>query len=221
MIKEFKAFLGKELTLEWRNKNALNTVILYLVSTVFISYLSFNIKSGLTDPTIWNALFWIIIVFANISGVAKSFLHEGDGRIMYYYTITSPKVILASKLIFNTILSLLIALLGYTTYSLMFGNPVQKPFIFLLIVLGSSLGFSGVLTLISGITSKANNSTTLMAVLSFPLLLPILLITIGVSKNAIDGLDFSIMAPKLLTLLCVDAIVITTAFLLFPFIWRN
>jgi heme exporter protein B len=60
-----------------------------------------------------------------------------------------------------------------------------------------------------------------MAVLSFPLLLPTLLVAIGVSKNAIDGIDTSLMNPKLLTLLSIDTIVIATAFLLFPFIWRN
>jgi heme exporter protein B len=78
-----------------------------------------------------------------------------------------------------------------------------------------------VLTLVSGIVSRANNSTTLMAILSFPLLLPTLLLTIGISKNAIDGIEASLMNPKLLTLLSIDIIVVATAYMLFPFVWRN
>lgn len=221
MFQQIKTFLGKEILLEWRNKNALNTILLYLVCTVFISYLSFNLRSGGLQTVTWNALFWIIIVFANISGVAKSFLQEGEGKILYYYTLCSPQVILASKLIFNTLLSLLIAFIGFLSYSIIFGNPISNIVYFLFTIILTSIGFSTVLTLVSGIVSKANNSTTLMAVLSFPLLLPILLVAIGISKNAIDGIDASLMNPKLLTLLSIDTIVVTTAFLLFPFIWRN
>lgn len=221
MFKEIKTFLFKELLLEWRNKNAFNTVLLYLVCTVFISYLSFNVKSGGLQSVTWNALFWIIIVFANISGVAKSFMQEGEGRILYYYTICKPEAILAGKMIFNTLLSLIIATIGLLSYSVIFGNPVSNILYFIFTVLLTSIGFSAILTLVSAIVSKANNSTTLMAVLSFPLLLPIILVAIGVSKNAIDGIDVSLMNSKLLTLFSVDIIVIVTAFLLFPFIWRS
>ncbi|MFQ3212860.1 MAG: heme exporter protein B [Marivirga sp.] len=221
MLHQIKTFLGKEILLEWRNKNAFNTILLYLICTVFISYLSFNVKSGGLQTTTWNALYWIIIVFANISGVAKSFLQEGEGKILYYYTLCSPQVILTSKLLFNTLLSLIIASIGFLAYGVIFGNPVQNSVYFFFTIILTCIGFSSVLTLVSGIVSKANNSTTLMAVLSFPLLLPTLLVAIGVSKNAIDGIDTSLMNPKLLTLLSIDTIVIATAFLLFPFIWRN
>jgi heme exporter protein B len=40
-------------------------------------------------------------------------------------------------------------------------------------------------------------------------------------KNAIDGIDTSLMNDKIVTLLAVDAIVLATAFILFPFIWRS
>ena len=83
----------KEVKLEWRNKTAFNGILLYLVSTIFICYLSFNLKTGQMEITTWNALFWIIIVFANINGVAKSFLQEGEGRMLYYYTLCKPQEI--------------------------------------------------------------------------------------------------------------------------------
>lgn len=169
----------------------------------------------------WNALFWIIIVFANINGVAKSFLQEGEGRMLYYYTICKPQVILSGKLLFNVVLSTLIALVGFAVYTFILGNPVSNHIYFLLTILLVSLGFAGILTLVSGIVSKANNSTALLAILSFPILLPVLLVAIRLSKNAIDGIDTALMNEKLFTLISVDAIVIATAYLLFPFIWRS
>lgn len=221
MVKQVISIFEKEVKLEWRNKNAFNGILLYLVSTIFICYLSFNVKSGQLQTVTWNALFWIIIVFANINGVAKSFLQEGEGRMLYYYTLCKPQVILSGKLIFNILLSVLIALIGFSVYAFILGNPVVNYIYFLLTILFASIGFSGVLTLVSGIVSKANNSTALMAVLSFPILLPILLMAVRLSKNAIDGIDISLMNDKLFTLISVDAIVISTAYILFPFIWRN
>lgn len=221
MYRQIISIINKEIKLEWRNKTAFNSVLLYLVSTIFICYLSFNVKVGQMQVVTWNALFWIIIVFANINGVAKSFLQEGEGRMLYYYTLCKPQVILSGKLIFNTILSVLIACAGFLVYAVILGNPVINILYFLLTIFLASIGFAGILTLVSGIVSKANNSTTLLAILSFPILIPVLLLTVNLSKNAIDGIDVALMNEKLLTLLAVDAIVIATAYLLFPFIWRN
>ncbi len=169
----------------------------------------------------WNALFWIIIVFANINGVAKSFMQEGEGRMLYYYMLCKPQVILSGKLIFNTLLSAMIAGTGLVVYVVILGNPITNLGYFIITLILASVGFAGILTLISGIVSKANNSTTLLAILSFPILLPVLLLTVNLSKNAIDGIDVTLMHEKLLTLLSVDAVVIATSYLLFPFIWRN
>lgn len=221
MVGQILSIFNKEIKLEWRNKTAFNSIILYLVSTIFICYLSFNVKTGQIQIVTWNALFWIIIVFANINGVAKSFLQEGEGRMLYYYTICKPQVILSGKLLFNVALSILIALIGFLVYAFILGNPVSNHAYFLLTILLVSVGFAGILTLVSGIVSKANNSTALLAILSFPILLPVLLVAIRLSKNAIDGIDTALMNEKLFTLLSVDAIVIATAYLLFPFIWRS
>ncbi|MBK6265920.1 heme exporter protein CcmB [Marivirga sp. S37H4] len=221
MLQQVLSIINKEVKLEWRNKTAFNSIVLYLVSTIFICYLSFNVKTGQMQAVTWNALFWIIIVFANINGVAKSFLQEGEGRMLYYYTLCKPQVILSGKLIFNILLSVLIAIIGFVVYAIILGNPVVNHVYFLLTILLASIGFAGILTLVSGIVSKANNSTALLAVLSFPILLPILMIAIRLSKNAIDGIDASLMNEKLFTLLSVDAVVIATAYLLFPFIWRS
>ena len=54
--------IKKELLTEWRQRYALNGMVLYLVSTIFVCYMSFNLKAGVIDAVTWNALFWIIIL---------------------------------------------------------------------------------------------------------------------------------------------------------------
>jgi heme exporter protein B len=214
-------FIKKELKIEWRNKYALNGILLYLVSTIFICYLSFNVKSNQLNVVTWNALFWIIILFASINAVAKSFIQEKQERLLYYYTIISPQALIFARIMYNALLLILVALLGFLFYSIILGNPVINTWLFLTIILLASVGFSSTLTLISAIASKAGNNQTLMAVLGFPIILPMLLMVIKVSKNAIDGLELSASLDELITLLAINIIVGAVSFLLFPYLWRS
>src|SRR5205814_313899 len=100
-------------------------------------------------------------------------------------------------------------------------NPVQDVPMFLLSVFLGALGFATSLTMIAGIAAKAANSSALMAVLSFPVMAPMLLMLMKLSKNAIDGLDRSLSFDELGTLAAINIIVITTSYILFPFLWRT
>lgn len=221
MIKEIGVLVKKELTLEWRQKYALNGILLYVVSAVFITYLSVGVGRGNLNPPTWNALYWIIILFSSVNAVAKSFVQEHQGRQLYYYMIASPEAIIISKILYNSLLTLVLALLGYFVFSIILGNPVADHTLFLGNLILGALGFSACLTMVSGIASKAGNNATLMAILSFPIIIPILLLTMRVSKNAIDGLDVSVSADKLLSLVAINAIISVTAYILFPYLWRS
>ena len=221
MFQEIRTLIIKELTLEWRQKYALNGILLYVVSAVFITYLSVGARQGgLAVPT-WNALYWIIILFSAVNAVAKSFVQEHQGRQLYYYMIAKPEAIILSKIIYKTLLTLVLALLVYLVISLILGNPVEDQGLFLLNLVLGAVGFSASLTMVSGIASKAGNNATLMAILSFPVIIPMLLMAIRVSKNAIDGLDWSVSADKVVTLLAINAIVSATAYILFPYLWKS
>jgi len=216
-----KALIQKEILLEWRQKAAFNGILLYLISTIFVCYLSFGLKSNVISPISWNALFWIIILFAAVNSVTKSFIGQSVGRQLYYYTIASPQHIIIAKVIYNTVMLVILALVGFGCYSLVMGSPVTNIGLFLIDVFMAAVGFSITLTMVSGISSKANNSTTLMAILSFPIILPMLMMVIKISKNAIDGLEWSSSSNELLTLGAINLIVGAVTYVLFPYLWRN
>ncbi len=221
MLKEIKALIIKEIQLELRQKNALYGMLLYMVCTVYICYLSFKLKSNQLSPITWNTLFWIILVFTAVNAIAKSFTQERYGRLLYYYTLASPVGIILSKIIYNTLLMLLLALVGFGFYAVVMGNPVGDMGLYLVSIVLGAVGFSSTLTMIASIASKAENSATLMAVLSFPVILPMLLMLLKVSKNALDGLDRGSSKDEILTLLAIDVIVMILSMILFPFLWRS
>jgi heme exporter protein B len=220
-VRQLSALMRKEFLLEWRQRYALNGMLLYIVGAVFVCYLSFNARRGQLTPIVWNTLFWIILLFTAINAIAKSFVQERAGRQLYYYTLASPQQIILSKILYNIALMLVLALLGFGVYAFVLGNPVNDVPLYIVTLLLGAVGFAASLTLVSGIASKAENPATLMAVLSFPIILPLLLMLLKISKNALDGLDRSSSWDEVGIVLAVDAIVLTLSWMLFPFLWRS
>jgi len=166
-----KSLIRKDIILEWRSKYAINGIVLYVVSTVFVCYQAF--KS--VDPTTWNALFWIILLFASINAINKSFVQESRGRQLYYYTIASPRAVILSKIIYNMLVMLLLSSIAYLVYSVIFRNPLGDPVLYMVVVALGAIGFAAVFTMVAAISAKAGNNSTLMAILSFPIIIPMLL----------------------------------------------
>lgn len=221
LISEIKFLVEKDLLLELRQKYALHGMMLYIVSTVFVCYMSFKFSNGEIHPITWNTLFWIIMLFTAVNAIAKSFVQEGRGRLLYYYTLVSPQSVILSKIIYNALLMLVLAIVGLAVYSLVIGNPVQDMTLFVVNVILGGLGFSSSFTMISAIASKAANGGTLMAILGFPIILPMLIMLIKISKNAMDGLALYNSYDELITLGAINMIVVTISYLLFPYLWRT
>lgn len=221
LLKEVQLLLKKELLLEWRQRYALNGMLLYVGSSILVCYMSFGVRSGALQPVTWNALFWIIMLFTAVNAVAKSFMQEREGRQLYLYTLASPQGIILAKMVYNSLLMSVLTGIGLVFYTVVLGNPLQDTPLFVLAILLAAVSFSTTFTLISGIASKAGNSSVLMAILGFPVIIPTLLMVIRMAKNAIDGLDWSASQDEMLTLLAVNAIVATVSYMLFPYLWRS
>jgi heme exporter protein B len=218
MFREIQLLLHKDFKLEFRQKFMINSLMLYALATVFVCYLAFQQS---IPKEAWNALFWIIILFSAIQMASKTFIQEGVYRQVYYYSISSPEAIILSKMIYNSVLMLFISSITFLFYYLFLGNYIIHFWIFFLVLTLGSLGLSAALTLVAAISSRSGNSFALMAILSFPVVLPLLLIVIQLSLSALnpeisEGLWKNILAISLL-----DVIIFAMAFFLFPFLWKD
>lgn len=210
--------IKKEFLLEFRQKSTLAGILVYIIATVFISALSFK---KIIHPTIWNALFWTIFMFISINVSSKSFMQETKGKGLYNYLYYHPRQFILSKIIYNMLLMAVLSLLTFFFYSWFVGSMVQDLGMFLTALIFSSSAFSGVLSLMSAIASKANNNISLMAILSFPVLMPLLLVSVKLSKHAIDGLSWSVSYKYLLILIMLNFVVVALATLLFNYLWKE
>ncbi|MEM7367667.1 MAG: heme exporter protein CcmB [Bacteroidota bacterium] len=217
MWHEITTLLYKELLLEWKQKYAFNGLLLYVLSMVVVIALA---MAGSLNPLSWNILYWIIILFVAINAVAKSFMSEKIGHLRYLYALASPSSIMIAKLIYNWILLFLISGLTLFFHAFLGGIDIAKPAVMLALILLGSGSLSANLTLVTAISAQAENRTTLLAVLSFPLVIPILLMLIRISRSAIEGLA-STNNDRLWMLMGMTVVLAVLSTILFPFVWRE
>jgi len=219
MWQEIKALFLKDVQLELKQKYSINSIILYVFSTVFVAYLSFQ---GNIEPRSWNVMFWIILLFAAVNATTKSFVQERPSRHIYYYTLAAPQSVILSKIFYNSLMMIIIAIITFVIFQLFLGNMIVGNLLFFVSLLLGSLGFASTLTMVAGIASRSENNFALMAILSFPLMLPFLLSLMKLSDMALTSAEFSPAAWQLLGVVFgLNIIVIMLSYLLFPYLWRD
>lgn len=219
MYKRTIALLKKDILLELRQQHTFYGLLLYIASTVFVLYLSLP---ETPDAEIWNSLFWVIQLFVCVTTVAKSFLQETRGRMLYFYSITSPLEFILAKLIFNMFLMLMMSMVSLGLFFVFLENPVQDALRFTGIVILGGVSLSLVFTLMSAIAAKAQQNAALIAILGFPVILPQLLLLMKLSKAGFaevfrDGAVFQLAGLIIL----LDVLVIVLAGILFPYLWKD
>ena len=222
LAQEVRYLVAKEMLLEWRQKYALGGIALYVVSTVFVIYTSLNQSGEDLAKTTWNVLFWITLLFTAVNAIAKSFTQENRERNLYYYTLMSPQAVILSKMVYNAGLMILLSIIALAMFTVMLGSPIGHWAIFGVTVFLGGLGFSFLLSMVSAIAAKAGNNATLMAILSFPVILPLILILLKLSRFAfVSEASFDDVSGLLVTLLALDAMLVALSFILFPYPWRD
>ncbi|MBK8493600.1 MAG: heme exporter protein CcmB [Chitinophagaceae bacterium] len=218
MINRIITLLKKDMLLEFRQKHTFYGILLYIASTIFVLYLSIDKP----DANVWNGLFWVIQLFICVNAVAKSFLQESRGRMLYFYSITSPVEFIIAKMLYNLILMVLMSLLSLLLFSVLLSNPVDNSLQFIGIVVLGGASISIVFTLMSAIAAKAQQNAALIAILGFPVILPQLLLLMRLSKAAFSEVFRDGALLQLCGLIAgLDILVIAMAVILFPYLWKD
>ena len=218
MTKRIFALLKKDILLEFRQKHTFYGILLYIASTIFVLYLSID------KPTanVWNGLFWVIQLFICVNAVAKSFLQESRGRMLYFYSIASPVEFIIAKILYNVALMIIMSLLSLFLFFIFLNNPVDNSLRFTGIVILGGASISIVFTLMSAIAAKAQQNAALIAILGFPVILPQLLLLMRLSKAAFAEVFKEGAVLQLAGLIVgLDVLVIAMAIILFPYLWKD
>lgn len=209
--------IKKDILLEFRQQYSLYGVLLYVVSTIFVLYLAI----GEPENMVWNGLYWMMQLFICVNAVAKTFLQEGRGRQLYFYSICSPAQFMLARMIFNAGLMLLMNLISLLLFTLLLGTPLMHPFLFIGISSFGACSISLVFSFLAAIAARAQQNAALMAILGFPLIIPQLMLLMRLSTLAFSDVFQSGLRSIILLLACFDIMVVLLSVILFPFLWKD
>jgi heme exporter protein B len=211
------SLVKKDVLLEFRQQYTLYGIVLYVASTIFVIYLI----HGQPEATVWNALFWVVQLFVCVNAVAKSFLQESRGRLLYFYTLVKPQQFVIAKLLFNALLMLAMNLISLGIFVLLLANPLVYPLHFFAISCLGSIGLSFVFTFLAAIAAKAQQQAALMAIMGFPIIIPQLLLLSKLAQSAFATVVQGGFWQMTGLLIGLDALVVALAYILFPFLWKD
>lgn len=220
LVGKILAVTRKDIIFEFRTRFAVNSIVMFALVTLTV--ISFSLGVLEVSKEILAALFWIILFFAAMSGLAQVFIKEEEsGTAMILKLAASGTVIFFGKLLFNLLLLLFLSLLIVPLYIVFLNvNPASWA-IFLAGLLLGILGLSGATTIIAAVVAKASTKGALFTVLSFPILMPLLVAVIEITKVAFLGGTFADVSAPLQLLIAYDVVMMTLSVMLFDFVWRN
>lgn len=219
-LSEAAAVFAKEWRCELRTRYALNTVLLFAFTTlvmVSVALGPMGVDSA-ARATVLPMLLWLILLFAAAAGLPRVFGHEEEKHTATALRLAAtPSALFCGKLAFSLTLFAAIEALTAPLFLAMMQLPVAAPGRFVAALVLGGWGLAAASTLVAAIVGQARGQSTLFAVLSFPVLLPLLLLAIEATRAAVGGGGG---ADSLSRLVLYDAAMTVVSLMLFPAIWN-
>lgn len=210
----------KDVQQEFKTRYSLNAILLFALVTLVA--VSFSIGTFNASSDVKAALLWIIIFFSAMSGLSHIFVREEEKHTAdTLKLVAQPTSIFLGKFIFNLALLYALEFITVPLFFAVMNFEVVGISTFLSVLLLGSLGLSAGATMTAAIISKASAKGALFAVLSFPILLPVLIAGINGTKISVTKVDIAAASSELQMLFAYSVVVITTAILLFDFVWNE
>ena len=224
LVAESLAVLGKEVTSEWRSRVAINAVGLFGLTTLAaVAYQIGPYQIQEQDrPHLLAALLWIILFFAATSGLARVFVKEEDAHTARTLRLAArPVAVFLGKLGFNLLMLIVLELFLVPLYCGLMGFTVRSiAGLALLLVLGA-LALAATSTMVAAIIARASGSSTLFAILSVPLVLPLLVVLIQGTRMSAQSAEIAAVLPALRAVVSLAGVTLVASIYLFPVVWHD
>lgn len=212
--------LAKDLKSEFRTRYALNAIFMFALTTLTVT--SFSIGAFSLSPRLVSSLFWLVIFFSSASGLALVFVKEEENKTANVLRLVAPPdAVFLGKLLFNLALLFMLELIVVPLFFVWMNLSVANLWLFFSILLLGTLGLVCATTIIAAIVSKAHAKGSLFAVLSFPILLPLLITSIDGTRLSMEGGSFSTGWSDLRLLFSYVVVMLAASFLLFDSVWSE
>jgi heme exporter protein B len=217
---EATAVFVKEWRCEYRTRYALNTLALFAFTTLVV--VSFSLGPMGVDRSHGTAvlpvLLWIILLFSVAAGLPRTFVQEEETQTAMALRLSAtPSALFCGKLLYNLTLVLALEALVTPAYVIMTSLEVASPWLLAAVLAAGGYGLAAGSTLVAAIIAQARSKGTLFSVLSFPILLPLLVLAVELTRGATAGDPGGVAVP---VLLLYDGTITVAGLMLFPVVWN-
>ena len=220
-VKAIKTIFSWDWELDYRRSSGWFVSVLFCAIVTFLA----SILTNRPSPNTWLALIWMNLIFSSIQIAGRTFFQE-DGKYFYIDQLVNSTELLIGKSITTSLSTLFISILSFGLFYLWIGLPNSEENLTSLIPLTLSIGLGSIamsctLCFTSAISSKVNGNAGLMSILSIPLLLPTLLVSLRASKLALIGESIKEIYPLWFGEIALCALSLALGAILFPYLWRS
>lgn len=217
---EALAVFVKDWRAELRTRHALHTLLLFAVTTLITVSLALG-PIGVSSSerlAVLPALLWVILLFAAAAGLPRGFVQEEETHTAIALRLAAtPSAVFVGKALYGSSLLLALELLLVPLFVAMMQLPVASlPLLLAALGLGG-LGLALASTLLAAMVAQAQGRGALFPILGFPILLPLLLLAVELTRGAVAG---SVGDGVVANLLLYDAAIAVAGLMLFPLVWN-
>ncbi len=192
-LRQMGAVIWKDLAVELRTRERIASMGAF---TVLVGVLfNFSFDPSVVEPqAIASGLIWMTIVFGGMLGLGRTFqLEEEDGAFQGILLSPIPRdALYFGKVIANFLILAVVTALVFGVFSLFFHLRIgPHPVALVAVVLLGILGFVAIGTLFSAVSAGTTMGDTLLPILVFPVLLPVVIYGVTATSRLFQGLPVS------------------------------
>jgi heme exporter protein B len=223
LLTEALAIAGKDLRTELRSRVAMNALGLFAVTVLAaVSYTVGPYRIAEEDrPFLLAVLLWIIVFFAALAGLDRSFVKEEESRTAALLRLSaSPHAVWLGKLLFNLLLIDLLLAILVPLYCLLMNYRIAAVWDFVMILVLGGYALAVTTTIVAAMISRAVTRGALFSVLSLPLLLPLLIFLVQGTAGVAGGPSETVSAT-IRAVVSIGGIMTVVSAALFPAVWND
>lgn len=216
-LRQVLAIAKKDFQSEWRTRHAVVTTLAFAL--IALTVVSLSVGSLRSEPELAAGLLWVILFFATIVALGRTFTKEVDAHTDNLLRLNAePSAIFLGKMLFNLALLGLVAALTVPLFVALLGVPVKQLGVFVGAIVLALITMAALGTILGAMLAKVQSRIALLAVAAFPLFFPALAASLQVTATIFSASMESAATP-LKALIAYAAASFLGGLLLFEEIW--
>lgn len=212
----------KDLLMEFRTKQMLNSMVIFSLLVIVIFNYSFsNILFNIEMSDIAPGILWISFTFAGMLGLSRSFASEKEDGCLDALRLCpiDPSSIYLGKVISNLVIMFIIELIIVPLFIVLFNfTDIQGLLGLSVIILLGTIGFILVGTLFSALTVSMRTREILLPVILFPIIIPLIMSAVMATQNVLSTGELSAASAEVRMLIVYDVVFFIASQLVFEYV---